>query len=336
MTHTTKTLSLLSLITIAAMACGDTAVAERIDAGSPPRGFAKKKSSATSAQEAVQIEKAVIEFEDETIITATVEPSLFDLEAIVNDGDIDHVFEGERYLEEGKSGEAVTAFRKALYLSKSASAFKNLGAAYEKNGEVERAVECLEEAVKMNGYLFDTRLKLSKHHASQGNTSKAIAHARHVAINRIDDVEANTHVAKLYLKAQMFQQAITALERVVDVAPDNKHIRNNLGFAALQIGENAKALSHLERTLDLEPSAYMMNNLGIAYERDGREEESLAAFMRADELQSPYVKARVNIARMQETLDDESQEMAKEILGEYRKQSKSKAVALLDEIDVSE
>ena len=98
----------------------------------------------------------------------------------------------------------------------------------------------------------------------------------------------------------MWKEAIDEFALVVDVQNDNAYAYNNLGFAALQLGDNERAVHALERVLSLKPQqGYMLNNLGVAYERLGRTAEAHAAFARAAELSPKYAQASLNRDRVQ-------------------------------------
>ena len=68
------------------------------------------------------------------------------------------------------------------------------------------------------------------------------------------------------------------------------------GSAALERGDSARAISDLERATRLAPHASeIQNHLGAAYAHAGRDDEALAAFRRAVELDCDNEAAQQNL-----------------------------------------
>lgn len=68
------------------------------------------------------------------------------------------------------------------------------------------------------------------------------------------------------------------------------------GSDALDAGDNAVAVAHLERAAELLPHASeIQNHLGIAYQSEGRGDEALAAYERAVALDCDNAAARHNL-----------------------------------------
>lgn len=246
------------------------------------------------------------------------EKSLLEIEALFHPKEgVDYVAEGRRLLEEGKPGEAVSAFRHALFDADQAGTWANLGEAYRLTGEADRGRACLEEALRQEPANHDVRRSLAKSYLEAGDGERARAHVEVLARALPEDASVRYLEGRVYMKLSMWNEAIGAFQVSVAKDPKSPWARNNLGFAALMVGQNELALEHLEAILELDPiKPYMLNNLGIAYERTGRGPDSLAAFLRAVELKPDYTNALVNKERMKKQLTDEEQELARQILDE--------------------
>ena len=300
-------------------ACGQS---KSVDAGATAP---LSQAVETNPQPVFDLKKNDVVAEVVEVVDEVEQPSLFDIEALVPalDDDTDYAKRTKTLVEAGRFGEAATAARNALAADPSADAWRVLGETYLQAGETERGVACLEKAVSMDRYLFDTEMLLAKHYLDAGDFVAARKHVEHVAINRIDDVDANYLAGRIYGRLSMWQEAIDAYARVVEVEPAHKFARNNLGFAALQVGRPELALVHLEETLDLDPLPYMLNNLGIAYERNEQDIDALAAFLRAEQMRPGYVNARVNIARVKADLSDDELQLALDIVEELKAPTKA-------------
>lgn len=77
---------------------------------------------------------------------------------------------------------------------------------------------------------------------------------------------------------------------------------NQLGYAYLIAGSPSEAIEALDLALERGPvTHFMLNNLGLAYERVGRYDDAEIAYLGALELKSDYVKAAVNLQRIIDT-----------------------------------
>ncbi len=245
-------------------------------------------------------------------------PTLFALEALPHqEKGHDFVAEGDALLEEGRVGEALVAFRHALYSEERGDVWQRLGDAYAKSGDDERAMQAWEASVG-DADSPATRRQLVKLYLDQQHGEQARVHAE-ALVRQQPTAKSQYLLGRAYLQTAMWQEAIDAFEKTLEGRPSDIFAHNNLGFAALQIGENELALTHLEHVLDLSPiRPYMLNNLGVAYERTGRGPEALAAFTYAAEIDGGYVKATVNKERVLANLSVEEQTLSAEVLDEMK------------------
>ena len=79
----------------------------------------------------------------------------------------------------------------------------------------------------------------------------------------------------------------------------------------IRLGPLAQRLNDFDRV-------YMLNNLGIAYERSGRGPEALAAFTYAAHMDGQYIKSRVNRARLMAALTPDERASSAEYLAQMK------------------
>lgn len=75
-----------------------------------------------------------------------------------------------------------------------------------------------------------------------------------------DNVEALTGKGRAFLYARKFDEALAELERAASLGKDGSHIQRDIGIALNELGRHDQALTHLNRSLELDPndaSAYM-------------------------------------------------------------------------------
>jgi predicted Zn-dependent protease len=219
----------------------------------------------------------------------------------------DHFQEGMVLVEQGDVGGAIDHLRMAVFdAPESAATWYELGQAYVTAGRKARGVECMLESVAREPRHADAQRFLSRHFLGRGEPERARPHVQALARVAGDDFRTSHLQSRLFLALDMWEQAISASRRTVALNPEFIYAYNNLGFAALQVGRDELAVQYLEAATELTPlEPYMLNNLGVAYERMGRHGDALAAFGRAAAQDGTYVKAVGNRDRMQRIVDRE-------------------------------
>lgn len=263
----------------------------------------------------------------EPTIAATVEvappraPTLHEQEALTHDAEgRDYLAEGDALLGDGRLGEAIIAFRHALSDDDGAPTWARLGRAYVDAGDTAHGVAALEMSLVKDGALVEPRRTLTEVALTQGDVVAARAHVEGLVAKDGDSAKTRYLAGKVYMKAEMWSEAVSAFQRALDLDPENAFAHNNLGYSALQIGRTDEAVRHLEHCLTIGPvKPYMLNNLGVAYERDGRRAEALAAYLRALELKPDYTNAAVNRARLTPSMSEDERTLASDFLDEMRR-----------------
>lgn len=217
----------------------------------------------------------------------------------------DHLEEAALAALDGDRSEAIDQLRRAVFdMPDSGLAWMQLGEAYERSGYHHRAVECSSEALRHDDDLFEAHLFLARHWLDQGEPKRARRHAERADLLDPEDYRGSYLRSRVYLGLSMWREAIRQSRRAIARQPTAVSAYNNLGFAALQVGENAMALRYLEAAQELDGvQPYMLNNLGVAYERSNRHGDALAAYGQAAAMDPGYTKAIVNRDRVREIVD---------------------------------
>lgn len=107
---------------------------------------------------------------------------------------------------------------------------------------------------------------------------------------------AHNNLAEALAAAGKPAEAISHLDRALQLKPDSAEAENNLGDDLRQLGRALEAIPHFERALLLQPRfAEARNNLGIALMALGRLPEGKAAFEAALRLKPEFARARFNL-----------------------------------------
>jgi tetratricopeptide (TPR) repeat protein len=114
-----------------------------------------------------------------------------------------------------------------------------------------------------------------------------------------DSVETQTSLGACYLRKQLPNDAIRALKAALEIDPDTAEAHHQLGNAWAMMSDWPKAIECFKRALRLNPDmAEVYNNLGFAYTHTGNLQQAVAAFERAIEHRTDYYQAHFNLANL--------------------------------------
>ena len=111
-----------------------------------------------------------------------------------------------------------------------------------------------------------------------------------------DNVRAHYNLGVTLGDQKRFGEAISHLQKAVEIDPDYVEAHYNLGLALVTQGQIDEAIVHFRRALEIDPryvKAY--NNLGVALASRGKLEEATALYRKAVELKPDYAAAHHNL-----------------------------------------
>ncbi|MCK5437908.1 MAG: tetratricopeptide repeat protein, partial [Desulfobulbaceae bacterium] len=98
---------------------------------------------------------------------------------------------------------------------------------------------------------------------------------------------------------ERYSKAIDVLLKGTDLDDERPDIHNLLGFCHFKLKEYETAITHFKRTVELNPSSAMdYANLGINYQRIGKNEQAAGYFELALTLDPSITFARDNLAEI--------------------------------------
>lgn len=242
----------------------------------------------------------------------------------------DHYEEAVLMLGEDRAPEAVDALRMAIFdAPDSAVSWLLLGETYARLGRGQQARACVDEALSYDPDLPGARAFLARWWLDRGEPARARRHAERFSRLAPEDPVSSHLLARTYMGLQMWDEAIAACRRTIARDPQFVHAYNNLGFAALQLGRNELALQYLEAATELDGvQPFMLNNLGLAYERLARHTDALQAYADAVTMDPSYTTAVANRDRMRVVVDREvADEVARILAGHARSAERPDASA---------
>lgn len=131
------------------------------------------------------------------------------------------------------------------------------------------------------------------------------------AIEKIDpkDLFVLEVAAVIYSELKMYDKAIEAFEKQIELNPQNEKIYSNLGFLLAQEGSHTQAIDYYLKALSLNPDfAVTHYNLALTYMKLGERERAVQHFKTAASLfeeDSPWKKEALDKATHYSSLQAE-------------------------------
>jgi tetratricopeptide (TPR) repeat protein/peroxiredoxin len=177
---------------------------------------------------------------------------------------------GSAYLNLQRTGEARASFERATKLHASypdtlANAWNNLGLLATREGRMDEATRCFQEAVRLSP----------------------------------DHLIALNNMGNAYRQQKSWDAARKTFVHALEVSPDDPEAAYGLGMVYAQGDDTARAYEYLQRALRSRP-AYpeALNNLGILYLRTQRRDEAVASFAECIRVAPAFDQAYLNLARV--------------------------------------
>jgi tetratricopeptide (TPR) repeat protein len=177
----------------------------------------------------------------------------------------------------GYLDEAVQLFDRALH-SKNADprAYLNRGKVFLIQGQVERAVKDLTQAVELAPDMDSVRLALGMAQRRRGNLTDALTEFSAVLEKDPSAVKARILRAAVHFDSGQPDLALQDLARVLKAAPQSVTALGNRAYILEQMGQYEEALQDLTRVVALDPDNIMaMKHLGYVCNLKGDRKAAL-------------------------------------------------------------
>lgn len=182
---------------------------------------------------------------------------------------------GSTLVQLGRDAEGATALEESKSNFQDIYLFKNLGLAYERLGQPERAVEQYRRWQEMGIASHDANNRIALIRLRQGRAREAEGLFKNTLRVRPWDWVAYSSLCAILLDAGRFEEAV----RVLNPGPLWKIPESNTLYGAALVGSGRfdEAEQQFLRTLSADPrSVRARNNLGILYYKTGKKAEAIA------------------------------------------------------------
>jgi eukaryotic-like serine/threonine-protein kinase len=162
--------------------------------------------------------------------------------------------------------------------------YRRLGQAYDGDNRVEQSLEAFRRATELDATSARAWNGLGTFYRNHGNYSEEVKQFEKCV--RLEPREADSHftLGTAYLDLRRYPEAEREL-RFALALNETPGARNNLALLLTDEGRDGEAIPEYVRALKLSPGQYLSwMNLGSAYRRTNRKEESRKAYLHSKEL----------------------------------------------------
>ena len=193
---------------------------------------------------------------------------------------------GNLLADNGKTGESMTLFRRALEIEPDfgevhcnlASVLLELGGPDNRKS----ALDHLERALALTPHFAEIHLNLARILLLEGNPAGAMLEYRKAIALMPNSASPHLAIGSLLTQQGRWDEALTEFQQGVVLSPANAEGLAGLGSSLLGIGRAVDAEEPLRAALLINPNMAMAhNNLGIALLRQERRDEALKEFQEA-------------------------------------------------------
>lgn len=194
---------------------------------------------------------------------------------------------GERLLQQGRYGAAVTEFEAALLLApQSAIAYYNLGNSLRLWGDFRGAENALKRAVSIRPEFPPAHFALGLIYGDRvGHETEGLAEFKRAVELDPAYAEAHFNTGIVHWKAGAIESALAAFEKASQLKPQSADYRFRLGQALDRAGRSALAIEHLQAAVKSDPTHFQARYLlAQLLRRQGEDAKSAEQFAAAERL----------------------------------------------------
>jgi Flp pilus assembly protein TadD len=137
---------------------------------------------------------------------------------------------------------------------------------------------------------------LGKALADEGQIDEAISHLEKAIQLQPDDANLHSDLGDTLIRKGQMDEAISQFQEALRLKPNDALFHNNLGLALEDQGQTDEAISQFQEALRLKPNnAISHNNLGLALDKKGQMDEAISQYQEAIRLKPDFVLAHYNL-----------------------------------------
>lgn len=200
-------------------------------------------------------------------------------------------------IDAGQLQQAEIALRQILQQQpRNGHALHLMGVLAYRVGNLEKAVEFLEQAIKSLPKVALFRCNIAEMYRMLGRLDEAISHGKRAVKLEPSNAVAHSNLGIAYYDHKEYDLAVTCQKRALKLDPNLVKALNNLGCIHGERGENEQAFEYFHKVLALEPGhLWARNNLGAVLVSLERPSEAIIELNAALQVNPGYADAYANL-----------------------------------------
>ncbi|MBW2701744.1 MAG: tetratricopeptide repeat protein [Deltaproteobacteria bacterium] len=213
---------------------------------------------------------------------------------------VDHMVTAKSLLQTGDRAQAMLELEKAIYDNpRNYDAAMLLGKVARKSGDDDLATDAFLLSAEIDSTSDEPWVQLARLTLDRGQVDDSEQMLRRALTLNSDRAETYNLMGRVWLNRSHWQRAVLNFEKALSMRPESNYYRNNLGYAFLLMRDFNSAVKSLDPLAKREGArAFMLNNLGLAYEGVGRIHDAMVQYKKASVKNPDYLKSRINMERM--------------------------------------
>jgi tetratricopeptide (TPR) repeat protein/predicted Ser/Thr protein kinase len=182
-----------------------------------------------------------------------------------------HFSLGFVYQQTGKTAQAIAELKRGLQLApNSDGGYRRLGNAYLDSGQKDEAITAYKKGIEVNPYSWALHIELGRAYFSIGQNENALEEFRRVTELEPENVTGWNNAAGAYERMGRYQESIPAYLKSIELAP-TWLAYSNLGYVYTVLKQYPQAIQALEKAVELGPNQELpVGNLADAYRYSGQ------------------------------------------------------------------
>ena len=197
----------------------------------------------------------------------------------------------------GNISEALDAVQTLISQHPNESLLYNIsGVCYKATGQLEMAIKCFEEAVKLKPNFADANYNLGLTLQDLNQLDAAIESYQTTLDLQKSYFKAHNNLGIIYKELGQMGDAVKSYKKAIDLQPNFAEAHNNLGTTLQEMGQLDEAANCYERALVIQPDYIEVhNNLGNTLNLLGQTDEALNSYKQALSINPDYADAHNNL-----------------------------------------
>jgi tetratricopeptide (TPR) repeat protein len=187
------------------------------------------------------------------------------------------------HVESNAFDKAVSFYEKnRSLLENNPESLRNVGVAYERAGNFEKAKECFTSALEINPDFDEVRDMLADHYLMIGQTDKSLELYTEFLKRSSKNIRAMSRLVFFLSQSQHLEEAEKKAMEIISIYPNSPAGYVDLAYVYINTNKHQKAIETADKALDVAPlDAEALRVKGIAYSETGKNPEAEQMFKKA-------------------------------------------------------